>query len=171
MTESVMKDALEDFGRTIEEGAARLLSIPETESETRKAEGKWSVKETLGHLIDSAANNHARFVTGQLKDDMVFNGYEQEAWVALQHYQQASWHALVNLWKAYNLHLLHVASNIPPERLKQSCHPHTLHKISFQLVDEKEPATLEYLIRDYIEHMKHHLNQIFGEQGAKKSKE
>lgn len=159
--ESAMKEALEDFERTIEDAHARLLSIPETESETRQAEGKWSVKETLGHLIDSAANNHARFVTGQMKNDMVFNGYEQEAWVSLQHYQQANWAALVNLWRAYNLHLLHVASSIPPERLERPQHPHTLHKIAFQLVDEREPATLGYLIRDYIEHMKHHLGQIF----------
>jgi len=164
MMESAIRDALEDFGRTIEEAAARLLLITEAESEARRAAGKWSRKEILGHLIDSAANNHARFVEAQAKEDMVFSGYEQESWVALQHYQEASWPALVNLWQAYNLHLLHVVSHIPQERLQQPRHPHTLHRIAWQLVDESEPATLEYLIRDYIAHMKNHLRQIFAEQ-------
>lgn len=158
----LQKEALEDFQRTIEAASEKLLSMSEAESEARRAPDKWSAKEIVGHLVDSAANNHARFVAAQFKDDLIFPGYAQEEWVSAQHYRQASWPLLVNLWKSYNLHLLHVVSFIPEEKLKRECREHTLHKIAFVLVDEGKPATLEYLILDYIVHLKHHLRQIFG---------
>lgn len=155
-------DTIEDMRSVIESGAERLLSISEAESETRRAAGKWSSKEIIGHLIDSAANNHSRFVAAQFKDDLIFPGYDQEAWVTSQNYQRSSLPALITLWKSYNLHLLHIVSSIPEDKLKQLCPSHSLHRIAWKAVDEAEPATLEYLISDYIEHMKHHLRQIPG---------
>jgi len=159
MTE-LMDDALEDMRLTIESASVGLSSISDLESETPRQAGKWSAKEILGHLIDSATNNHARFVTAQLKDDLVFDGYDQEAWVVKQRYQQSSWFELVTLWKYYNLHLLHLVASIPEDVLKQPRPRHSLNTIAWKPVDEAKPATLEYLIRDYIEHMKHHLRQI-----------
>jgi hypothetical protein len=161
-----MKDALEDFRMAIETGAERLLSLSEAESEARRAPEKWSAKEIVGHLIDSAANNHQRFVRAQFQDNLIFPGYAQEEWVAAQHYQQASWPQLVELWKAYNLHLLHAVSHIPAQHLGKLHREHSLHKIAWKLLSENEPATLEYLIRDYIGHMKHHLRQIFADVDA-----
>jgi len=155
-----MKDALEDFRRTVEEAAARLCAMGEAGAGARRGPGAWSNKETLGHLIDSAANNHQRFVRAQFQEDLSFPGYAQEEWVAAQHYGEAPWPQLVELWRLYNLHLLHVVSRIPAETLRRPRHPHTLHKIAWRLVDEREPATLEYLVRDYVNHMKHHLGQI-----------
>ncbi|MBA3766856.1 MAG: DinB family protein [Acidobacteria bacterium] len=156
-----MDDALEDFKLTIESAAEHLRSMTEAQSEERRAQGKWSPKEIVGHLIDSAANNHQRFVRAQFQDDLVFPGYEQENWVAAQHYQHASWPHLIELWKMYNMHLLHLISHIPAQKLGRLHHAHSLHKIAWKLVGETEPATLEYLIRDYIGHLKHHLQQIF----------
>jgi hypothetical protein len=156
-----MNDALEDFRLTIENAAERLLSLSESQSEERRAAGKWSPKEIVGHLIDSAANNHQRFVRAQFQDNLVFTGYAQEEWVAAQHYHQASWPLLVELWKLYNLHLLHLVSHIPAHKLTALRQEHSLHRIAWKPVSEHEPTTLEYLIRDYIEHMKHHLRQIF----------
>ena len=155
-----MKDALEDFRRTVEGAAESLLGMTEEQSERRSAPGKWSAKEVVGHLIDSAANNHQRFVRAQFQDDLVFPGYAQEEWNAAQHYQEESWPRLVELWRLYNLHLLRVVSHIKEEELRRPRHPHTLHRIAWKLVAEDEPATLEYLIRDYVEHLKHHLGQI-----------
>lgn len=155
-----ISDALDDMRSTIENASAGLLSISEEESEERRQQDKWSSKEILGHLIDSAANNHARFVTAQLKDDLVFDGYDQEAWVATQHYHQSSWPTLIAFWKSYNLHLLHLVSSIPEDILNQPRRKHSLNKVAWKLVDQDEPATLKYLILDYIEHMKHHLQQI-----------
>jgi hypothetical protein len=154
-------DALEDFREAVETGAARLLSITEEESERRTADGKWSPKEIVGHLIDSAANNHQRFVRAQFTEDLLFPGYDQEEWVESQCYQRASWPKLVELWRAYNEHLHHVASCVPPEQLTKPRTRHSLQRIAWQTVSENEPVTLEYLIRDYIAHLKHHLGQIF----------
>lgn len=155
-----MNDALEDFRRTVERASEFLLGMSEAESGARRAAGAWSAKETVGHLIDSAANNHQRFVRAQFRDDLVFDGYSQEDWIAAQGYGDEPWPQLVQLWRLYNLHLLHVASRIPADVLRRPRHPHSLHVIAWELVDEGEPATLEYLVRDYVGHLKHHLGQI-----------
>jgi hypothetical protein len=158
-----MEDVLEDFRRTVEEASARLLSMPEAEAAARPAEGKWSAKEVIGHLIDSAANNHQRFVRAQSQDNLVFPGYAQEEWVRTQGYQDESWPLLVNLWRFYNLHLVHVCAHAPEaERLRER-REHNLHEIGFAPVSSDEPATLEHLMRDYVGHLKHHLRQILVE--------
>ena len=156
-----MNKWLEDFKDTIDTAAPRLLQISEAQSEQPRAEEHWSAKQIIGHLIDSAANNHARFVLAQIKDDLVFPGYDQNSWVQVQHYQQASWSRLVDLWRAYNLHLLHVMACTPADKLNQRCTAHSLQTIAFETVRDSEPATLEYLMKDYVVHLKHHLTQIF----------
>ena len=158
-----MQQWLEDFRQTIDAATPRLLNISEAESEQPRAEDHWSSKQIIGHLIDSAANNHARFVLAQLKDDLLFPGYEQDGWVRVQQYQKAQWPRLVELWRAYNLHLLHVMSCVPQEKLTNQCTQHSLQTIAFETVSEKEPVTLEYLMKDYVVHLKHHLNQVLGE--------
>ena len=148
-----MKDALEDFSRTIEAAAVRLKGMTEAEAEARGGAGSWSAKETVGHLIDSAANNHQRFVRAQFRDDLDFEGYVQDEWIAAQHYQDAPWARLVELWRLYNLHLLRVVSRIPEAKLRAPRREHTLHEIAWKLVDQNNPGTLEYLILDYIGHL------------------
>ncbi len=69
----------------------RLQAIDETKSARRPAPGKWSPKEIIGHLIDSASNNHQRFVRAQFQDHLIFPGYNQEAWVEAQDYQNSQW--------------------------------------------------------------------------------
>lgn len=156
---------LEDFKQTMAATTPRLLLITEEQSEQPRPEDHWSSKQIIGHLIDSAANNHARFVQAQLKDDLLFAGYEQDGWVRVQQYQKAPWPQLVELWRAYNLHLLHVMSCAPQEKLRNRCTQHSLQTIAFKTVSESEPVTLEYLMKDYVVHLKHHLSQIFGEAG------
>jgi hypothetical protein len=158
-----MDQWLEDFRQTIEAVTPRLLLISEGQSEQPRAEDHWSSKQIIGHLIDSAANNHARFVLAQLKDDLLFPGYQQDGWVRVQQYQNAPWPQLVELWRAYNLHLLHVMLCVPQEKLTNQCTQHSLQTIAFETVSENEPVTLEYLMKDYVVHLKHHLSQIFGE--------
>jgi len=158
-----MEDVLEDFRRTVEEASARLLSIPEAEAAARPAEEKWSAKEIIGHLIDSATNNHQRFVRGQFQENLVFPGYAQEDWVRAQAYQAEPWPLLVNLWRFYNLHLAHVCAHAPEGERLRPRREHNLHEIGFAPVSPDEPATLEHLMRDYVEHLKSHLRQILGE--------
>src|SRR5438105_9384657 len=155
-----MQDWLQDFKQTVESAEPRLNKISEAESERPRAEGEWSSKQIIGHLIDSAANNHARFVLGQLKDDLVFPGYDQDAWVKVNHYQERSWAELIQLWKSYNLHLHHVMARTAKDKLMNVCTQHTLQEIAFKTVPKSEPVTLEYLMKDYVDHLKHHLDQI-----------
>ena len=154
---------LEDFRDTVVSAKARLSDMSETESRQKSSPDDWSPAEVLGHLIDSAANNHQRFVRAQFTDDLVFSGYQQNQWVDSQKYSDEPWSDVIQLWSAYNLHLLHVASVIPEDVLTKARSPHTLDQIAFNQVDKNEPATLEYLIRDYVDHLRHHLNQIFAE--------
>lgn len=157
-----MKDFLDDFRQTIDDSAGRLLSLSASASKMAPAVGKWSPREVIGHLIDSASNNHQRFVRAQFTDDLEFHGYEQAEWVGAQGYQEENWEQLVQLWKLYNLHLLHLISRIPDEQLTKQRHRHNLHRLAWQSFPVDQPATLEYFIRDYLGHLKHHLRQISG---------
>lgn len=158
-----MEDLLQEFVRKVEEASARLLALTDAEASSRRAEGKWSAKETLGHLIDSASNNHQRFVRAQLKEGLVFEGYAQDEWVRAQAYQDEPWPLLVNLWKFYNLHLAHVCRHAPEAERRRERREHNLHEIGWAPVSAEEPATLEHLMRDYVGHLKNHLRQILGE--------
>jgi hypothetical protein len=160
---TALDDLLGDFRRTVEEASARMLALTDAEADAAGGEGKWSARETLGHLVDSAANNHQRFVRAQFKDDLVFQGYAQEDWVRAQAYDRAPWPLLVNLWRFYNLHLAHVMEHAPEEQRLRERREHNLHEIGFAAVSPDEPATLEHLMRDYVGHLKHHLRQILGE--------
>ena len=115
----------------------------------RPAEGKWSPKEVLGHLIDSAANNHQRFIRAQQTDGLTFPGYDQNHWVNSQGYQDADWAHLVTLWTHLNLHLSDVVGRIPPSKYSTQC-----------AIGGSEPVTLEFLVVDYLRHLQHHMAQI-----------
>ena len=158
-----MAEFLNDFRETIEGASVRLLKIPEKQSAIPRSEDKWSPKEIIGHLIDSAANNHQRFVRAQFTDELVFAGYEQEGWIRVQNYQGESWPELVQLWKLYNQHILHLVSLIPEETRTKLRSKHNLHQIASDTISENEPVTLDFFIRDYLDHMKKHLGQILGE--------
>ncbi len=123
--------------------------------------GKWLRKEVLGHLIDSAANNHARFVNALFTDELIFNTYDENRWVKIQNYKTASWEELINLWASYNKLLLHFLDSIPEEILTEPREEHNLNDICWEKPPADEPASLEYLINDYFAHMQHHFEQIF----------
>ena len=155
-----MQDFLDDFRNTLIGEFIRLMEISEDDAAAPLSPGKWSPKEVIGHLIDSASNNHGRFVRSQTSDEMVFQGYDQDAWVRLQHYNDRLWTELVGLWFAYNTHIASVISRISPECLSLPRTVHNLDEIAWRTVPRDQPVTLEYLIRDYLAHMNHHLAQI-----------
>ncbi|HEU4688426.1 MAG TPA: DinB family protein [Vicinamibacterales bacterium] len=126
----------------------RLQSIPEDIAAQKPAPGKWSKKEILGHLIDSAANNHQRFVRLQLQPELTLPGYDQDNWVRLNRYQQTSWSEIVTLWSAYNRHLATVI-----ESLDDDARGHVWHS-------PEGDVTLEFIATDYVRHLLHHLKQI-----------
>jgi hypothetical protein len=155
-----MQDFLDDFRRTLESESIRLEGISDEAAAKRPSAGKWSPKEVIGHLIDSAANNHGRFVRAQTTDDLVFAGYDQDAWVRLQRYNERPWVDLIALWRSYNSHIAAVVASISADRLSLQRSRHNLDEIAWRTVSRDKPATLEYFIRDYLAHMKHHLEQI-----------
>jgi hypothetical protein len=128
-----------------------LARFSEVESEQRPAPERWTRKEVVGHLIDSAANNHQRFVRGQAASGQEFPGYEQERWVRIQDYQSARWAGLIDLWRAYNTHLLHVASRMSEEGRRATCR-----------VGGGSEVTLAGLFADYVDHLEHHLRRMLG---------
>ena len=103
--------------RLIAASVSRELLVAGADAAARRADTRsWSPKEVLGHLIDSAANNHQRFVRAQQADALTFPGYEQNQWVSSQGYQDADWAHLVALWTHLNLHLADVIARIPPSK-------------------------------------------------------
>ena len=125
-----------------------LSAIPEDAASKKPAPNKWSKKEILGHLIDSAANNHQRFMRLQLQAEISLPGYDQDDWVRLNHYQQRTWNEIVTLWSAYNRHLAAVI-----ESLDDSALGHVWHS-------PDGDVTLEFIANDYVRHLEHHLTQI-----------
>ena len=126
-----------------------LLAADPRAAARRPAPQTWSPKEVLGHLIDSAANNHQRFVRTQEAGALRLPGYEQNHWVRSQGYQEADWTHLVALWTHLNLHLADVIARIPADRYQVPC-----------TIGESEPVTLEFVIVDYLGHITHHIPQI-----------
>jgi hypothetical protein len=110
--------------------------------------GKWSRKEILGHLIDSALNNHQRVVRAQFSSSLVF-GYDQVAWVKANAYRRRAWSELVELWVTLNRHFAAAVELVPAAKLGTPC-----------AAGEEEAKPLEWWIRDYVRHMKHHVEQI-----------
>jgi len=126
----------------------------EAELEQRLGPTRWTKKEILGHLIDSAANNHRRFVLAQVSPQLplVLEPYDQDAWVKVAAYQQLPSAQLLALWQSYNRMLLHLLSKIPAA---------ALHADAFVL--NRRPVTLDWLIHDYVLHLEHHVRQIIHE--------
>jgi len=150
------RELLDVVGRA----TAELERVADADAARRPAPGKWSAKEIVGHLIDSAANNHARFVQARHQADLVFPGYAQDDWVRDQAYQSAPWQELVELWSAYNRHLARVMTAVPDAVRAQTHRRHNLDQIAWRVVPAGEPTTLGYLMQDYVDHLKHHLAQI-----------
>ena len=150
----------DDLRAEVTETAAYLRGVSDGDASRRPAPGAWSAKEIIGHLIDSAANNHARFVRAQLEPDLVSAGYAQDEWVRVQAYQDASWPRLLDLWTAYNLHIAHVMEAAPDETKSRPRTRHNLDQIAWSQVSTNQPVTLDYFMRDYVDHLRHHLRQI-----------
>ena len=126
-----------------------LLGFGEMMVRHKPAADRWSIAEVIGHLVDSASNNHQRFIRAQESDSLSFPKYEQNSWVAKNAYASANWESLVELWFHYNLQLARVIAQIPEEDLVKQC-----------TIGEYEPVTLEWLATDYVDHLVHHLKKI-----------
>ena len=141
----------EELRGLIEHATKNFTQFSDEAWSTKPAPEKWSKKEILGHLIDSALTNLRRFVMTQyLQEQNIV--YHQDEWVVLQHYQQADTAELIALWQLLNKQIIRVTSQIPQEKMQNLC--------DTGKYGSSEKQTLDFLISDYNEHMKHHLRAI-----------
>ena len=141
--------------------ADRMRSMSDAQAARPRKPGAWCAKEIVGQLIDSALNNHRRITLAQQRDDLVFDGYDQEAWVRLHRYNEMEWHSLVDRWLEFNMHLARAASLVPSSVLDEPRRTHSLDRTAFRAVPPDQPTTLRYLIEDYVAHLGHHLRQVW----------
>ena len=125
---------------------AALHDIAESKMIYKPSPSKWSKKEIMGHMIDSAQNNIRRFIVGQYEDEPKII-YNQDKWVELANYQQYNSTDLINLWWVLNKHICNILNNMPGEMGKRNCQTEALHSI-------------EWLAEDYLKHLRHHLHQV-----------
>jgi len=160
----VTADYVQHLRALVTEGAEALRAISPTASAERPARDKWSPREVIGHLIDSASNNHQRFLRAQFQEDLVFPGYDQDAWVVAQRYHASNWGDLVSLWRQFNGHLANVMEAVPESERLRPRERHNLDQIAWQVVPRHLPTTLDYFMRDYVGHLRHHLRQVLGSE-------
>lgn len=144
-----MKAIADYLRQTLEAVLPALQVISEQEASIKELPHKWSKKEILGHLIDSATNNNHKFVRTMAQPHIDFVGYAQDFWVAEQYYNNRNWEEIVTFWHTYNLHLAHIIESVNPAYLQNT--------IS---IGGSKPFTLAFIMEDYIEHLKHHLRVI-----------
>ena len=148
-----MKEIADEIRTIVDNSLGPLSSMPTDKVSFKAGPDKWSRKEILGHLIDSAANNHQRVVRGGYNSAENFPPYNQNDWVRIQKYDESEWTDLIALWSAYNLHLCHVIERLPEDALSAPCN-----------IGKDEPVTLEFVVKDYLRHLKHHMEVILEEK-------
>lgn len=149
------KELSELLRTTLERELPELKKLSDQAALVRpNGEGSWSPKEELGHLIDSAANNHMRFVRAVLDGVYHGPGYAQNDWVRIHGYGDMPWSEIVSTWLSYNQLLVQVIANVPENRLDADCF------IGGSGVSE----TLGFIIEDYVFHMQHHIDHLLGRE-------
>ncbi len=149
-----LKDIADGIRHTVDQALDQLALMKPDQVSSKETPDSWSKKEILGHLIDSAANNHQRFVRACGNVAATLPTYKQEDWVQVQQYNESDWGALVELWSAYNRHLSDVIERIPQDALASHCN-----------IGKENPVTLEFVVKDYLRHLRHHLHTILDNQG------
>ena len=145
-----LKEIADRLERLVIASVDRWRDLPDQTLTFRPSAGAWSTKEIVGHLIDSASNNHQRFVRLQLTDRLLFPDYgrDNENWVRIQKYQERPWNELLGLWRHFNDHLSHLIRSVDPSCL---AHAWVASETVVQLFD---------LMTDYLRHLESHLEQI-----------
>jgi hypothetical protein len=128
---------------------ARLTNLSVEQVQRKPSSSQWSTQEELGHLLDSAANNHQRIVRAQLEDNPAMPGYDGDRWVTLHRYQDREWFSLIAIWVGLNRQLLAAAEAVPDSAWSRTC-----------TIADSAPLTLQFVFDDYVHHMLHHLRHM-----------
>ncbi len=144
-------DSAAALRQAVDDALPMLQGAGDARTSVHPAHGKWCAREVLGHLIDSACNNHRRFVLGSAGQTLRWDGYEQDHWVGSQQYATERWLDLVALWAAYNRHLAHVMAVTTPATAAYEA-----------TSSDGRQVSVGFLMSDYVRHLEHHLVQIRG---------
>jgi hypothetical protein len=137
------------FRSRIEQAQAALQGIHEEGASQKYPGGEWTRKQVLGHLLDSAANNHIRFVAASLDGKYAGPKYNADGWVRAHDYANLSWSYLFEQWRVRNSILAHVVDHVPEAALDSEC-----------IIGDDQPVTLLFVIEDYLDHLDHHVSDI-----------
>lgn len=143
------KDLGEKFRARISAADTQLQKINEDSAQQSDPEGVWSLKEVVGHLLDSAINNHLRFALAVLNGGYTGPEYDGDAWVRLHGYARIPFATLLEYWRSSNELLANLVERIPDTALNATCR-----------IGDNQPVTLRFLIEDYLDHLDHHVTQI-----------
>lgn len=156
---NVLNNSINRLNYLISEVPEKFKQFSEKELSTKPAPGKWSKKEILGHLCDSAINNLSRFIRAQFEEEPFrVVPYAQDDWVRLNHYNEMKIEDVLNYWVAINKQIVKVVSNIPEDKLGVMC---VLGNAAFR--EDSVDKTLLWLIEDYVVHMEYHLRQVIAD--------
>lgn len=145
-----MENIVNDLRGVVEGFSQKFSQIPEPEFSAKPNPAKWSKKEVVGHLIDSAQSNLRRFVVGQYENQPNIV-YQQDFWVQANGYQQTKKEDVIALWRLINLQIATVLSNMPKENYGKQVNTGK---------GTPELHSIEWLAADYVKHLKHHINQV-----------
>ena len=153
---NVINTSINRINSLLHEVPEKVKQIPAGDFTHKKASGKWSKKEILGHLCDSAVNNLSRFVRAQFEaEPFVVVPYAQDDWVNVNHYNEMDTIELLNYWVTLNKQIVWIISNIPESKLAATIE---LGDAAFR--EGESEKNLLWLIEDYVVHMEYHLKQI-----------
>jgi len=144
-----MREIAAELAGVIERSAPALRQIADRDASAPVLPGGWSRKQAIGHLIDSASNNHQRWVRAALAGDLVWPGYDQDGCVSVQAFQEAPWPMLLDAWEGMNRLLVHVLAHLPAPAASAPCR-----------IGDHAPVPLEELAHQYVTHLQHHLDQL-----------
>jgi hypothetical protein len=146
-----MKNVIAELNEIVTEYSERISRIPEKDFSNKPLPNKWSKREVLGHLIDSGHNNLRRFISGQYESvpPMIF--YDQDFWVKANDYQHRRTTDVIELWTLINEQICAVLTTMAQGNYSKTV------DVGKQ---ESKLLTLQFLAEDYVNHMKHHMNQI-----------
>jgi hypothetical protein len=132
----------------------KLLHLSQDVIASRTNKQNRTIKQIVGHMVDSASNNTHRIIHLQYQPSpLIFPDYanlgNNDRWIAIQNYQAENWHNLVKLWRYANMHLAHVIENVNADKLNNEW-----------ITATNQRVTLKEMISDYLRHFELHIGEI-----------
>jgi len=146
-----MKDVCLELNSIVDDFFNKYKGLDNKITSTRLGVDKWTLKEIVGHLIDSASNNHQRFVRLQIVDELIFPGYgkDNSKWLEIEKYNELNFSDIILLWKQYNILIANIVKGADEGKLE-----------NYWIKSDGDKITLKDLMIDYVRHIKEHVKHF-----------